>query len=355
MEIPDVLSQARAILDQSGLNIDATFVSSQGGTVQLVIREGGPCQEQRVEDEVDRPVIHIDNDLALAETAGSDDGAVVVLGKQDENAIRFDMFHGVPADVLHVWLMLLGPQKWWLISQSCKDLLATMMQQLPGLLSRGRYLHLAARSGHRTVVRNLLPGEPQREYERCMDYAACPSCGLPLADKHMGANAAMINVVLDVAREQSIQIPSRALDGAFIRIVIDTGDVALAQSLVNARANPLSWQLDGNAMNMPFATPLLWAASKGFTMMVQFLLDARAEVDRRAPLKSRSVRDRPTALAISASWERSPIVKLLLQRGADPAMLKVIELQSVCDAIGVRRTGAKNQLVSRVKQWRDQA
>ena len=112
MNIPDVLLQARTILHQSGLNIDASFVSCRGGTVQLVIREArAPCQEHLSDDEVDRPSIHRDDDPAVTEAAGSHDDVIALYGKREEDSLRFDMFHGVPADVLHVWLMLFGPGK----------------------------------------------------------------------------------------------------------------------------------------------------------------------------------------------------------------------------------------------------
>merc|ERR1712060_760228 len=103
--------------------------------------------------------------------------------------------------------------------------------------------------------------------------------------------------------------------------------------------------------NMPFATPLLWAAVRGFDAMAEFLLDANAEVDRRSPLKYG--RDHPTALSLAVDHERPAMAKLFLARGADPATLLVPLLQDVCRWLGLPHRGNKGALIHRVKAWQE--
>ena len=116
---------------------------------------------------------------------------------------------------------------------------------------------------------------------------------------------------------------------------------------------------------MPFATPLLHAVANGHEDMVRFLLDKNAGVDQRAPCASPNCRGQPTALEVAVqdltmmsydaygkivglspvwgprapalgareavSWiERSPgVVKLLLERQADPGLLKAYHLRHI--------------------------
>ena len=131
------------------------------------------------------------------------------------------------------------------------------------------------KGGYTGVVQALLEQEPAK----CADalcLARCPSAGLPLADDHMHANVDMVHVI-NVARSQGITLSTHVLTGVFVEVACYVGDAALASSLVEAGADPIHWQ---QASCMPFATPLLHAASRGFDSMVAFLLDAKAEVDQ---------------------------------------------------------------------------
>ena len=184
----------------------------------------------------------------------------------------------------------------------------------------------------------------------------------------MGFNPEMMNTILDVASEQGFELGLHALKRAFRSATSFTADVVLAQRIVDAGVNPIYWQDREEAMNMPFATPLLHAVANGHEDMVRFLLDKNARVDQRAPCPSPNFRGQPTALEVAVSWgrrapalgareavswiERSPgVVKLLLERQADPGVLKAYHLRDICEAFGMRKAGRKAELLARVSQW----
>ena len=146
----------------------------------------------------------------------------------------------------------------------------------------------------------------------CVGWASGPSSGRPLGPKHMHLNPDMMHTSLDVASEQGFELALHQLNVAFRRATSDTADVGLARRLLDAGVNLQ------DAMAMPCATPLVLAVANGHEDMVRFLLDNNARVDQRAPSAQ------PTALEVANGWiDRSPsVVKLLLQRQADPGSLK---------------------------------
>ncbi|WP_165247540.1 ankyrin repeat domain-containing protein [Paludisphaera soli] len=92
------------------------------------------------------------------------------------------------------------------------------------------------------------------------------------------------------------------------------GDVALA---VMARLIAAGADLHGVGMNG--WTPLHLAAARGDEPKVRVLLDAGAEVDRRA-----TVDGEETALMEAARAGRPEAIRLLLERGADPSIRDVM-------------------------------
>ncbi|CAE7593993.1 unnamed protein product [Symbiodinium natans] len=166
----------------------------------------------------------------------------------------YNIFQDFPADVLHVFLMLVGPKKWWLFTQSSSILRDVMAIQLPNLLLQSKDFERSVRGSYTGVVREMLEKEPEK-CEAAIRLARCPSAGMPLADDHMNPNADMVRIILNAARSHRISLSTDALHAVFLPVACHVGDVGLASALVAAGADPIHWQQDQNGM--PFATPLL--------------------------------------------------------------------------------------------------
>jgi ankyrin repeat protein len=92
-----------------------------------------------------------------------------------------------------------------------------------------------------------------------------------------------------------------------IHVAAERGHAAVVSALVSAGA-------DANATTIRGTTPLMLAAAAGDTATLTALIDARAQLDAIETERGH------TALMFAAAANRLPAVKLLVARGADPAL-----------------------------------
>ena len=101
--------------------------------------------------------------------------------------------------------------------------------------------------------------------------------------------------------------PHRPQQGGLTALIVSAraGDVPAVEALLRHGADP---NLRGGVNNW---TPLMHAVHKNQIGAVEALLDGGAQVDRRG-------RSGETALMMAAGYGYTPIVELLLERGANP-------------------------------------
>jgi ankyrin repeat protein len=121
-----------------------------------------------------------------------------------------------------------------------------------------------------------------------------------------------------IRKDESLLLEALLRHGALANGLLPSGstplDVAASAGAVKAVRTLLDNRSDPNISDRNGATPLENAALKGFDSIVSTLLDHGALVNR---LNSSSG---TTALYAAASFGRSEVVKLLLNRGANPSL-----------------------------------
>jgi ankyrin repeat protein len=105
--------------------------------------------------------------------------------------------------------------------------------------------------------------------------------------------------------------PQEVLDEALVW-ACKSGRLAVLKRLVNAGA-----RLNADSYR---GTPLIWAAVCNRTETVEWLLDHGANIDRKATFGGLTHGQGVTALHMAAQYGNMPVVRLLVERGADLAV-----------------------------------
>lgn len=107
--------------------------------------------------------------------------------------------------------------------------------------------------------------------------------------------------------------PSSQVAGSTVTVPGDALGRAAALADINGLQTAIEAGADLNARDKRGLTPLMHAADRGFTLIVELLLNAGADPDMRAV-------EGPTALFMAVAKEHVEIVELLLESGADASI-----------------------------------
>ena len=166
----------------------------------------------------------------------------------------------------------------------------------------------AAKSGDHEALRALL--------KQGADVNAAVGDGMTALHWAAARGDAVMTQMLIVAGA-NLQATTRFGGYAPVHVAAERGHADVVRALAKGGA-------DVNAATLNGTTPLMLAAASGDPSSIGALVDAGAQVNAREPERGH------TPLMFAAAGNRLPAVKLLLSRGADPAMTtKIVDLSAL--------------------------